>query len=198
MARDDVSIPAKWTPHLQSLARIVFGFLILRHGMEQFLGYPEASDAARMTFGGVLELIAFPAGLLIVLGLYTRPIALALGVMYFVFFFVGPLQRGPFTHRNGGDPILLNSFFLFYLAAAGSLTWSLDRLRKAGAPSSDRWAPYALSILRIAAGCLFFMHGLEKIFGVGGGRIDRKSPGLRRCAPRSGRPLWDRCARRQW
>ena len=31
----------------------------------------------------------------------------------------------------------------------------------------------ALSILRIAAGCLFLMHGLEKFFAVGGGRIDR-------------------------
>src|SRR5207249_8126126 len=31
----------------------------------------------------------------------------------------------------------------------------------------------ALSVLRIAAGCLFIMHGLEKVWGVGGGRIDR-------------------------
>ena len=46
---DSVSIPAKWTPYLQSLARIVFGFLIFRHGMEQVLGYPEASGAQRLS-----------------------------------------------------------------------------------------------------------------------------------------------------
>jgi putative oxidoreductase len=157
------------------MARVIFGFLVLRHGMEQVFGYPEASAAARLSYEGILELVAFPAALLIMFGLFTRPVCLVLSVMYFVLFFVGPLQRGPFTHRNGGDPILLNSFFFLYLAAAGAGAWSLDRLRNPrGASASDsHWAPHALGILRIAAGCLFIMHGLEKFFSVGGGRLDR-------------------------
>ena len=169
------SFPAKWAPYLQSIARIIFGFLLLRHGMEQVLGYPEASGAARLSYEGILELIAFPAGLLIMLGLFTRQSPSSSSVMYFILFFVGPLQRGPYTHRNGGDPILLNGFFFLYLAAAGGGAWSLDRLlRPASEASADaRWAPYALGILRIGAGCLFIMHGLEKFFSVGGGRIDR-------------------------
>ncbi|HEY7450298.1 MAG TPA: DoxX family protein [Vicinamibacterales bacterium] len=166
---------ARLTPYLQSIARIVFGFLVLRHGMEQVFAYPEASSAPRMSFEGMLELFAFPAGILIMLGLFTRPIALALGALYFVLFFVGPLQRGPFTHRNGGDPVLLNAFFFLYMAAAGPGPWSLDRLRYANAEalSDPRLAPYALGLLRIVAGYLFLMHGLEKFFGIGGGRIDR-------------------------
>jgi putative oxidoreductase len=175
MSSPDSSFPVAWAPRLQSLARIIFGFLVLRHGMEQVLGYPEASSAARMSFEGILELMAFPAGLLIMLGLFTRRVGLALSVMYFVLFFVGPLQRGVFTHRNGGDPVLLNAFFFLYLAASGGGAWSLDRIlnpqREASADA--KWAPYALGILRISAGCLFLMHGLEKFFGVGGGRIDR-------------------------
>jgi putative oxidoreductase len=169
------SIPAKWSPSLQSLARVVFGFLVLRHGMEQLFGYPEASTAMRLSFEGVLELVAFPAGLLIMLGLFTRPVGAVLAVMYLLFFFAGPLQRGPFTHRNGGDPILLNAFFFMYLAAAGAGPLSLDQLRRSPHDPADgsAWAPAALSILRVAAGCLFLMHGLEKFFGVGGGRIDR-------------------------
>ena len=159
-------------PYLQSVARTIFGFLLLRHGMEQVLGYPEVSHAGRVSFEGAVELIAFPAGLLIILGLYTRPVSLVLAVLYFILFFLGPLQVGPYTHRNGGDPILLNAFFFLYLSAAGGGAWSADRLR--GAASVDkRWEPVALSVLRIAAACLFLMHGLEKIFGVGGGRIDR-------------------------
>src|SRR6185503_9862725 len=98
------------TPYLQSVARIIFGFLLLRHGMEQLFGYPEASNAVRLSYEGLVELLAFPAANLIMLGLLTRPVGLALAAMYFVLFFVSPLQRGPFTHRNGGDPILLNSF----------------------------------------------------------------------------------------
>ena len=96
-------------PYLQSAARIIFGFLVLRHGMEQVLAYPEASHASRVSFEGALELVAFPAGLLIILGVYTRQISLVLAVLYFILFFLGPLQRGPFTHRNGGSSFSKNS-----------------------------------------------------------------------------------------
>ena len=48
-----------------------------------------------------------------------------MAVLYLVLFFAGPLQRGWFTHRNGGDPILLNAFFFLYLAAAGGGAWKL-------------------------------------------------------------------------
>jgi putative oxidoreductase len=166
---DSASFPEKWTPQLQSLARIVFGFLIVRHGMEQLFGYPEASGAARLSYEGVVELIAFPAGLLIILGLFTRPISLVLAVLYFVLYFVGPLQRGWFTHRNGGDPILLNAFFFLYIAAAGAGAWGLDKRERDDVSRTHQ----ALGLLRIVAGCLFMMHGLEKFFSVGGGRIDR-------------------------
>jgi putative oxidoreductase len=115
------------------------------------------------------------------LGLFTRPISLLLSALYFIAFFVGPLQRNIYTHRNGGDPILLNCFFFLYLAAAGGGAWSLDRVLRADSEASAdaRWAPYALGILRIGAGCLFIMHGLEKFFGVGGGRLDRDIMTLR-------------------
>ena len=46
---DTAFFPATWTPYLQSIARIIFGFLLLRHGMEQVFGYPEASAAARVS-----------------------------------------------------------------------------------------------------------------------------------------------------
>ena len=165
-------------PYLQSVARIVFGFLVLRHGMEQVLAYPEASHASRVSYEGILEALALPAGLLLILGLYTRRVSLVLAVLYFVLFFLGPLQRGPFTHRNGGDPILLNAFFFLYLSAAGGGPLSIDRLR--GSVAIDkRWTPILSGILRIAAAGLFLMHGLEKIFGVGGGRIDRDIMTLR-------------------
>src|SRR5687768_17587038 len=94
------------TPYLQSVARIVFGFLILRHGMEQVFGFPEASGAARLSYEAILELVALPAGVLMILGLFTRQVGLLLAAMYLIFVVVGPFQRGIYTHRNGADPIL--------------------------------------------------------------------------------------------
>src|SRR4029434_7887486 len=172
MPSSSILIPGGLATYLQSIARVIFGFLLFRHGMEQAFAFPEASGAARMSFEGVLELIALPAGALIMLGLFTRQTALLLAIGYIILFYVGPLTRGLYPHRNGGDPILLNGFFFLYLAAAGAGVWSVDRVR--GRDSADgKWAPVALGVLRIAAGCLFIMHGLEKFFAVGGGRIDR-------------------------
>ena len=81
-------------PYLQSVARTIFGFLLLRHGMEQVLGYPEVSHAPRVSFEGAVELIAFPAGLLIILGLYTRPVSLVFAVLYSSCSFLGRSRSG--------------------------------------------------------------------------------------------------------
>lgn len=174
------SIPAKWTPYLLSIARIIFGFLIVRHGMEQVFGYPEVSDAARLSYQGILELLEFPVGLMIMLGLFTRPAALILAVMIGVSYFTGPIHRGPWPFRNGGDPVIVNSFFFLFLTAAGAGAWGLDRLLRRSGGESDNtyaspWAPYFLSILRIAAGLVFFQHGLEKLFGIAGSRVESLS-----------------------
>ena len=71
-----------------------FGFLLLRHGDGAGLGYPEVSHAPRVSFEGLLELIAFPAGLLIILGLYTRPVSLVLAVLSSSCSFLGPSRSG--------------------------------------------------------------------------------------------------------
>ena len=163
---DSASFPEKWTPQPERPNR--FRISDVRHGMEQYSSYrSERRGAALMRGSG--RAIAFPAGLLIILGLFTRPISLVLAVLYFVLYFVGPLQRGWFTHRNGGDPILLNAFFFLYLAAAGAGAWGLDKRERDDVSRTHQ----ALGLLRIVAGCLFMMHGLEKFFSVGGGRIDR-------------------------
>ncbi len=144
--------------------------------MEQVLGYPEASPAPPASYAGLVEWLSFPAGLLIMAGLFTRKVSLALAGMYIALAFVGPFQRGLLTHRNGADPIVLSAFFFLYLAAAGGGAWSLDRRRN---PTAERaadvaWEPHALALLRVVAGLLFVMHGLEKLFAIGGaGRITR-------------------------
>jgi putative oxidoreductase len=166
------SIPAKWTPYILSITRIIFGFLIVRHGMEQWFGYPEASDYTMSSFSGIVELVEFPAGLLLMFGLFTRSIALLVSLMVGISYFTGPAFKGPWPIRNGGDPVIVVAFFFLFVAAYGAGLWSIDRLRKKPTTHVSQWAPYALSALQIAAGLVFFQHGIEKLFGFSGARVE--------------------------
>ena len=168
------SVPARWTPYLLSVTRIIFGFLILRHGMEQVFGFPEASDVPTISVLGLIKLLALPGGLLMMLGLFTRPTGIVLSIAFAIFYLAGPLQEGFWTLRNGGDPAVLNCLFFLYLAAAGAGAWSLDQLlagRKRIEPAT--WTPYVLSVMQIIAGLVFVQHGWQKLFGFQGGRIER-------------------------
>jgi len=167
------SIPVIWTPYILSITRFIFGFLILRHGMEQWFGYPEASEYPITSFSGIVELVEFPAGLLLMLGLFTRPVALLISVIVAISYFTGPAFRGPWPIRNGGDPVIVVAFFFLFVAAYGAGLWSIDRLRKKPVEKVSGWAPYTLSLLQIAAGLVFFQHGIEKLFGFGGARVEQ-------------------------
>ena len=126
-----------------------------------------------VSFEGILELIALPAGLLIIVGVYTRQVSLVLAVLYFILFFLGPAPAWPVYasqrwRSDSAERVLL------------SLSVGRRRRRVECGPSARRGldrqevgADCAWACCRIAAACLFLMHGLEKIFGVGGGRIDR-------------------------
>ncbi len=167
------SIPSRWTPELQSLARIIFGFLVFRHGMEQVLGFPGSwLDVQAASPFGALKLLCFPGGLLIMLGLFTRPVALLLGVAHLLYWLVEPLPEylleGSRLFGSRGAPtdhLVLPALFFVYLSLTGPGPLSLDRWlkRDAGAVSHPRWAAYSLTVLRIVAGFLFIFHGSGKI-----------------------------------
>jgi putative oxidoreductase len=180
-------VPAHWASALLSVARIFFGFLLLRHGMEQVIGFPNAwVQADHTSFYGILKLLAFPGGMLLMLGLYTRLVAIVLSIGFLVYWFVGPLPaflvegRRLMGARGPSDPVVLNGLFLLYVFAAGPGVLSLDRLRQGEAALAQKsWAPKALGVLRIAAGFLFIHHGIEKWFG---GRVPLQIVSLRALA----------------
>jgi putative oxidoreductase len=170
-------IPAGLTSELQSVARIIFGFLVFRHGMEQVFGFPGAyREVDSDSPFGVLKLLCLPGGLLLMLGLFNYPVALGLAIAHLLYWFVEPLPdfllRGRRLFGAGGAPsdhVLLPGLFFLYLSQAGPGVWSLDRLLKRddGSAQRTRHAAYALGALRIAAGFLFLHHGIPKLFGAG-------------------------------
>ena len=79
-------------------------------------------------FGGVLELVLGP---LLVLGIFTRPVAFILSGEMAIAYWWSHAPRNVFPVLNGGDAAILYCFVFLYLAFAGGGAWSLDRvLRK--------------------------------------------------------------------
>ena len=121
-----------WSPHILSLTRIVTGLLFLQHGGQKLLAYPmPMPPGAELTplvwTAGILELFG---GFLILIGLFTRPVAFLLSGEMAVAYFWFHAPRGPWPLGNGGELALLYSFVYLYLAAAGGGAWSADRLRE--------------------------------------------------------------------
>jgi putative oxidoreductase len=107
--------------------------LFMAHGTMKLLGFPASDNPgpalfSLMGFAGVLELVG---GLLLVLGLFTRPVAFILaGEMAFAYFMAhAPQSFFPIVNR--GESAVLFCFVFLYLAAAGAGPWSVDAARKA-------------------------------------------------------------------
>ena len=108
-------------------ARIVFGLMFMQHGAQKLFamfGREEAVHlASQMGAAGVLE---FWGGLLIVLGLFTRPVAFVLAGEMVWAYFQAHLPRSPIPIENGGELSVLYCFFFLFLAANGGGAFSLD------------------------------------------------------------------------
>ncbi len=120
---------AQWTPYALALLRIVAGLLFIEHGTQKLFAFPIApafplpAAFSLLWIGAVLESVG---GLLIVLGLFTRPVAFVLAGEMAVAYFMFHAPRGFFPIVNGGEGAILFCFVFLYLAAAGPGTWSLD------------------------------------------------------------------------
>ena len=116
----------KWRPHVLSLLRIVAALLFLEHGLQKFFGFP--STAPPMTpllyVQGVLETLG---GFLLLLGVYTRPVAFILAGDMAAAYFIAHFPRSFFTAVNGGDAAVLFCFVFFFIFFAGGGRWSVDR-----------------------------------------------------------------------
>jgi putative oxidoreductase len=118
----------------QAVLRIVTGFLYLQHGSTKLLHVPHIAmfDQLQLLslFGlaGVLELVG---GTLLLLGLFTRPVAFILCGEMAVAYFMAHAPKGNFLvpMLNQGEPAVLFCFIFLFFAVAGAGAWSLDRLR---------------------------------------------------------------------
>ena len=133
LAREDRSMLDAWAPRLLSVLRIVAALLYLLHGTSKLFGVPPTASgstvalASRLGAAGVIEIVG---GGLILLGLFTRPVAfICAGEMAFAYF-LAHAPRGWMPLLNGGELPILYCFTFLYLSAAGPGPWSVDRARR--------------------------------------------------------------------
>jgi putative oxidoreductase len=119
-----------WAPRLRSVLRIVAALMFMSAGTMKLFGFPAPHPGAvkllsQMGLAGILE--TFGGGLLL-LGLFTRPVAFVLSGEMAVAYFQVHFARGFWPATNGGIAAALFCFIWLYFSAAGPGPWSLDAL----------------------------------------------------------------------
>ena len=125
---------AALTAPAHALLRIGAGLLFLQHGLQKIfglLGGPTVPLASLLGVAGILELVG---GVLLIVGLWTRPVAFVLMGEMLVAFLIAHLPRGGWPVQNGGELPLLYAVVFVFLATAGAGPASIDQTRPGRRP----------------------------------------------------------------
>ncbi len=123
---------SRYAPHVHGILRIVAGLMFLQHGLVKLFGFPPGAEPGQQPLMGMMGaagVIETATGLLIALGLFTRPAAfLAAGFCAAAYWMVHGMQSF-YPILNGGELAALYCFLFLYLGAVGGGPWSLDAAR---------------------------------------------------------------------
>ena len=120
-----------YRPQALAALRIMTALLFIEHGTQKFFNFPPAEQpfGDLMNLIGVAGALEVVGGLLVLVGLFTRPVAFVLCGFMAVAYFMAHAPQGFFPLLNGGELAALYSFVFLYLAAAGPGPWSVDAAR---------------------------------------------------------------------
>ena len=111
---------------------MVAALLFLQHGTAKLLHFPHVAMFDQLQLfslpglAGVIELVG---SVLLLIGLFTRPVAFIMSGEMAVAYFMAHAPRGFFPILNQGELAILFCFVFLYLAAAGGGPWSIDAAR---------------------------------------------------------------------
>jgi putative oxidoreductase len=134
-------IAARWAalaPQLLSVLRIVAALMFMQAGTVKLFGWPigmpDGATVPLMSQTGIGGLLEAVGGLLLLIGLFTRPVAFVLSGEMAVAYFQFHFPQGFWPIVNQGQPAVLYCFIWLYFSAAGAGPWSVDALRKKDGP----------------------------------------------------------------
>jgi len=117
-----------YAPQALAVLRIVAAILFILHGTAKVIGFPasEMSPPLMSLFGaaGIIEIVA---GLLILVGFFTRPAAFIAAGEMAVAYWMAHAPSNLFPSNNGGDAAILFCFVFLYLVFAGPGAWSVNK-----------------------------------------------------------------------
>lgn len=127
---------ASWAPRMLSVLRIMAALLFIEHGTQKLFGFPASDSPAPdlLSLRGVAGILETFGGLLLLVGLFTRPVAFVLSGMMAVAYFMAHAPRAFYPVLNQGDAAILFCFVFLYLFVAGGGSWSVDAARGRAAP----------------------------------------------------------------
>lgn len=122
--------PSPWPERSLALLRIVAAVIFLSAGTMKVFGFPPSpvemppfDPFTQVGLGGLLEVLG---GLLVALGLFTRPVAFVLSGEMAVAYWQFHAPQSAFPTVNNGIPAVLYCFLFLYLCFAGAGAWSVD------------------------------------------------------------------------
>ena len=123
---------AQYQPQALAVLRIMTALQFIEHGTQKLFNFPAGAHAEALTglalTSGILELAG---GVLLVPGLFTRPVAFLLCGEMAIAYFMAHMPRDFFPVNNGGDSAISFCFIFLYLVFAGPGAFALDNRRGA-------------------------------------------------------------------
>lgn len=132
----------RWTPKAIGVLRMVTALLFLQHGMTKILSYPLSSASgppewSLLWVAGVLELVG---SLMLLVGLFTRPVAFVLAGEMAIAYWTVHAPGGPFPMLNDGEGAVLFCFIFLLFVATGPGAWSIDEILRRRKPEYQGYA----------------------------------------------------------
>jgi putative oxidoreductase len=123
-----------WAPRMLSILRIVAALIFMEHGTQKLFGFPASDRPQPELFSliGLAGVLEFFGGILLLLGLFTRPVAFILSGQMAVAYWMAHAPQSFFPVLNGGDAAILYCFVFLYLVFAGGGAWSQDNTMRGG------------------------------------------------------------------
>jgi putative oxidoreductase len=136
---------ARWIarePYLRSVLRIVTAFMFILHGTMKLVAFPagvtpDGGTLPLASMAGVAGAMEIVGGTLLLIGLFTRPVAFVVSGEMALAYFMAHFPKGFWPLLNGGELAALYCFIWLYFSAAGAGPWSIDALRSSGRSSSN-------------------------------------------------------------